>query len=603
MAEETDRFKIPYPSRGATNYFDVYQSGMEAIDAAVFASFSERNTVVHGGGTITWSLVGSNYEFTFSDSISYQTPTFGQSQSAIGANVEVPPAHFVYADISRGSTSSSTSLVFVASTQVPVDNVSTVLAWHNPSTNELLFVTGLLLTLGGSTTTGIYPVSGGGGGGDTATPFVVDSTGATSYTTVQSGIDAAYTAYGTSSNDQVVIVRPGTYAENLTIKPGVAVVGLSEYVPVTPPSSSLPSPAPSTIIVGEHIVDETLGAISSSFSNVEFQSPTVGHLPAPTIIQYGTGAGAILSGTISFHNCLFDQTFASGFDEKVFLTDAVTTASAEHTIIFASCRFNIVSQTAIDNIDIASGNNVALFLKDCFLQQAGGFHNAFIKTSGANSSIVCNGVFAQNLSFKLDNTGAGIGSLAIERSEIEAGYGDDGVYSADAQNPVSVDDSCVEVDGADYVFSTAMKLNLGLASFRGFTIDVYDPVAVNFVYDHPKLHRGAHQGATQYINVAGPTDINTHVVAVDVATNSVGGSITIEMPAAESLEGAFIVVRDADGVANSHNIIVNGALNSATGTGSTDTISKSRQVITYVSMDVSGGLGTTWRWVRCGAIK
>ena len=453
--------------------------------------------------------------------------------------------------------------------------------------------------------TGTDTALGGGGGGDTATPFVVDATGATSYTTVQSGIDAAYTAYGTSSNDQVVIVRPGTYAENLTIKPGVAVVGLSEYVPVTPPSSSLPSPAPSTIIVGEHIVDETLGAISSSFSNVELRSPSSGHLPTPTIIQYGTGAGASSAGTISFYNCLFDQAPASAFDEKIFLTDATTTTAAEHTIIFASCRFNIVSQTAIDNIDIASGNNVALFLKDCFLQQAGGVHNAFIKTSGANSSIVCNGVFAQNLSFKLDNTGAGtgIGSLAIERSEIETGYGDDGVLSADIQNAVSVDDSCIEVAGAQFVFSSPMKLNLGLASFRGFTIDVYKPAAVNFVYDHPKLHRGAHQGATLYVNASpGPTSVSTHIAAIDVATNA--GPTSVQMPAAEALQGAFIVVRDRDGAATPSNpITVLGALNSATGSGTPDEVSKGRQVVTYISMDISGGLGTTWRWVRCGAIK
>lgn len=159
MAEETDRFKIPYPSRGATNYFDVYQSGMEAIDVAIFSSFSERNTVIHGGGLVTWALAGPSYELTFSEPISYQTPTFGQSQTALAATVDVPPAHFVYADISRGSTSSSTSVVFSASTQVPVDNAASVLAWHNPETHELVFVTGLVLPVGGSSAVGIQPAS------------------------------------------------------------------------------------------------------------------------------------------------------------------------------------------------------------------------------------------------------------------------------------------------------------------------------------------------------------------------------------------------------------------------------------------------------------
>jgi hypothetical protein len=446
-------------------------------------------------------------------------------------------------------------------------------------------------------------LGGGGGGGDTATPFVVDATGATSYPTVQLGIDAANVAYSASGNDQVVIVRPGTYTENLVIKPGVAVVGLSEYSPETPPSSALPSPAPSTVIVGEHVVDETLGLISASFSNVELQSPPVGSLPIPTLIQYGTGFGAFLAGTISFYNCLFDQTPAAfSFDEKIFLTDATTTAGAQHTIIFSSCRLKIGSPNPIDNIDIDSGNNVALILKDCSVEQKGGAHNAFIKTSGQNSSIVCNGVFAQNLSFKLQNTGAGVGSLAIERSEIVAGFGVDAVDSADIQNSVTVDDSCVEVSGAGYVFSTPMKLNLGMASFRGFTTDVYKPSAINFAYDHPKLHRGAHQGATQYVNVSpGPTDINTHVVAVDVATNV--GPTAVQMPNADALQGAFIVVRDADGAANVNNIAVLGALDSSTGAGTPDLVSKSGQVVTYVSMDLSAGLGTGWIWVRCGAVK
>jgi hypothetical protein len=436
----------------------------------------------------------------------------------------------------------------------------------------------------------------GGGGGDTATPFVVDATGATSYTTVQSAINAATTAYGTSGNDQVVLVRPGTYTENLTIKPGVAVVGLAEY---SAGSITMLTPAPSTVIVGEHIVDDS-GAIRASFSNVAFRSPAAGVLATPTLIQYGTGAGTTSPGALSFYNCLFDQPAAIGYDEKLLLASSASTAGAGHMILFSECSINLSSPTTITNIDVSGGPFFGLLLNNCSVSETGSTRNARVRTDGA-VSVLCSALHAHNLVFELDSTSPNA-SVQIERSEISTGYGDAFVYSASNKNEVTVDDSCVVVDGAAYVFEDVL-LTLGMAAFSGFGKDVYDPGASNFVYEHPKLHRAAHQGATAFINAAGPTLISTNVAAVDVDTKVGAVPLQIELPDPEALQGAMIVVRDGGNNANANNIIVSNALDHVTGIGSPDRITQKSQVVTYISMDISGGLGTGWMWVRSGAIK
>jgi hypothetical protein len=259
MAEETSRMKIPYPSQGQANYYEVFKSGMDAIDADVFALWSKINAIFHGGGAITWSLNGSDYEFTYGDAIVCQIPSSGTAQSIAPTTIVIPPSHFGILDAAFGATSAG-SLFGSVATQVSVDPSSSAFCWHNPTTHELVFSTGLVIALGG-TATGIQPQGGGGGGSITVTDgtttvtpattltftdgaavvtdagggnaevqiqlttkFVVSADGSTFYSSIQSAIDDAYSEYGTSGKDQVVFVRSGTYTETLVLHDGVALV-------------------------------------------------------------------------------------------------------------------------------------------------------------------------------------------------------------------------------------------------------------------------------------------------------------------------------------------------------------------------------------------
>lgn len=214
MADETPRFGIPYPSRGQADYFSVYQSGMNTIDSIVFAEWAARNSVLHGGGSMTWDLVGSDYEFAHADSISFQTPAFGSAQSIAASTTVVAPAHFLIVDVARGASSGSSSLVFYAATQVPVDNASTVVAWHNPTTHELVFQTGLVIALGG-TATGIQPQGGGGGGSISVTDGSTTVNPATTVTVV-GGVVANLGGGNAEINIPALSVTDGTVTVNPT---------------------------------------------------------------------------------------------------------------------------------------------------------------------------------------------------------------------------------------------------------------------------------------------------------------------------------------------------------------------------------------------------
>lgn len=168
MANETPRMKITYPAIGEANYFDNYQAGMNDIDAGIFAAWSAINTIASGGGTLTWDLVGSDYTLTWTSLIAFHTPAFGSTQSIASGSVIIPQGLSIYTDIAFGATAGSTALTFTVASQLPVDTASLAFAWHNPTTNQLHFATGLVIALGGSAT-GVQPQGGGGGGSITVT--------------------------------------------------------------------------------------------------------------------------------------------------------------------------------------------------------------------------------------------------------------------------------------------------------------------------------------------------------------------------------------------------------------------------------------------------
>lgn len=148
MTTETNRLRIPYPSDGQDPYYPAFDAMVRSIDAIGFSDVSSRNTLFYGGGTVTWHLDAT---LTFELPINFIEPTYGQRQ-ALEAPVDpiaIPPGHFLYTELSRGSTSPVDLEFFVASGLAPNINAA-VMAWHNPSDNTLIWRSGSRQVLGES---------------------------------------------------------------------------------------------------------------------------------------------------------------------------------------------------------------------------------------------------------------------------------------------------------------------------------------------------------------------------------------------------------------------------------------------------------------------
>lgn len=445
----------------------------------------------------------------------------------------------------------------------------------------------------------------GSGADTTVTPYVVDAGGSTTYSTVQSAIDAAHTEFTSTTRTQVVYVRPATYLENLTFKPGVAVVGLAEYSPGVPDASTTPA----TSIKGEHVITEALGAINGSARNISFLMPGAPVNSPATLIQYGTGGAPAAKGSFQFTNCEFNQ-IAGTFDEAVLRTDA--TSALNDAILFAECAFKVNTPNPTTAFHFASGSvsassPVSVVFDRSNLASSRQFaptrlHDAIISLVSGHVRVEVDGCLLHGTTFTMPVAGTGV--AVFEGVQIDAYESGKAVLdSSNVGNIVILDDSTLKATGSPaHILSGPMNLQLGMVALTGFTTDSYDPAQVTLNTGHARLHRGAHQGETLYVNTSpGPTNIPTHVVGVNVGTSA--GVISIQMPDAEELQGAFIVVRDADNQANSSNITVLGAVDSGTGGGTQDVISKQGQVVTYVSMNVGTPPTNNWMWVRSGAVK
>ena len=140
MTVETRRLRIPYPSDGQDPYYPAFEAMVKAIDAVAFSDVSNRNTLFYGGGDVTWQFDAT---LTFSEPIVFVEPTYGQVQvmGPPASPISIPSGHFLFTDLSRGNTS-SVDLEPLVSSAVPTNINSTILAWHNPSDNTLIWRSG-----------------------------------------------------------------------------------------------------------------------------------------------------------------------------------------------------------------------------------------------------------------------------------------------------------------------------------------------------------------------------------------------------------------------------------------------------------------------------
>lgn len=155
MAEETPRFKIPYPSNHEQPFYTPFEAGFLASDALHFAHFEQGNIQIFGGGTIGWN---SSAEFSFSADIVFSSPTFGQQETWDSGEspITIPSGNFLVASVTRGTTTSvaltksgGTPTIIVTSS-VPISAQSVVLAYHEPNSGDLILFNGIRIAQGGS---------------------------------------------------------------------------------------------------------------------------------------------------------------------------------------------------------------------------------------------------------------------------------------------------------------------------------------------------------------------------------------------------------------------------------------------------------------------
>jgi hypothetical protein len=624
MAEETSRMKIPYPSQGQANYYEVFKSGMDAIDADVFALWSKINAIFHGGGAITWSLNGSDYEFTYGDAIVCQIPSSGTAQSIAPATIVIPPSHFGILDAAFGATSAG-SLFGSVATQVSVDPSSSAFCWHNPTTHELVFSTGLVLALG-DTATGIQPQGGGGGsisvtdgtttvtpattltftdgaavvtdagGGDAevqiqlTTNFVVSADGSTFYSDIQSAIDDAYSEYGTSGKDQVVFVRSGTYTETLTFKNGVALV--AEASPQTmdakedePYSQNRTSPT-AVIVEGQvHTFEPVGGRIRCTIRGIVFSS-AVGSSDAMFDLA---DTSAAIGNKVSFVDCFFFSDSSGAIWEQ----NAQGTDSVE--VSFYGCKFAWHGGTG--NYEpmfyFGSDGTAQLYLfTDC---------EFFARHSG-------------KMIFRSDG-GAGAGEVKITRCKFDKVDLDDGGLEPSINADLSLTDvvmqqpdrRCVTWGGSGTVYTYGCCTLEVANSYPA--IEAQGPIICSSIFTVPWVFTGetkqvassypsvsnyvmsyrAVEGTTYQASGVGVVDLQAYFeqggTITNVSWDTVGsaGTRRVELHDAAYTQGMYFTVWDNNNNANNRNITVTSPATAGGVTGPHTVVANANGSLTFVA--------------------
>lgn len=618
MAKETPRLKITYPALGESNYFDNYQAGMNDIDAGIFAAWSAINTIVSGGGTVTWDLVGSDYTLTWTSAIAFHTPAFGSTQSVASDSIIIPQGLLIYTDLSFGATVGSTALTFTVASQSPVDTASNVFAWHNPTTNQLHFATGLVLALG-DTATGVQPQGGGGGsvsvtdgtttvnpttaidftagavvtdgGGGTAevlipltTKFVVSLAGDTNYSTIQSAINAANTAVIATGRHQVVYIRPGSYTENLTIREGLKIVGQANPQSKEIRSAYTQNPAAYVRVTGNHTFAATRAVVA--FHGISFVSNNV----AAHLFTYLDNGGAT-HNTIQFYDCSLSF-YSPDANKSLFSDDSPDTDNTRY--YFERCLFRYT-----DGL-VASGYPML------FIGNTVDFVECEFDTKGYGATIYLD----QNAGLSVQAT---FTRCILTVCEVASGfyYGSAGIVTYSGTTHTGPDRFCIDQDaGGDVVISNSTCISSsGYPVARGNAVGTFyydrssfapqSPISQNYPTSEAvsKISYDQVEGSYVLVSSSGTTDLTGRydITTVSVDTSSAGATVTIDLPDASKTLGTMFTVYDASGSAGAHNIDVVSTITAGGTVGPHTSIVHNGGSLTFVATRDASSNDYVWR--------
>jgi hypothetical protein len=126
----TNKMLWPYPSKDADPWFDGFESMTGAMDASGYASREDRNILISGGGTV--SFTAASGLLTWSGAIVFMSPITGFKMTLGAASAVLVDGAVLYVNVTRSPTGNVSLSPLVAS-QVPNTDSAMLVAIRNGS--------------------------------------------------------------------------------------------------------------------------------------------------------------------------------------------------------------------------------------------------------------------------------------------------------------------------------------------------------------------------------------------------------------------------------------------------------------------------------------
>lgn len=97
----TPRIKIPYPSSNKDNWYNDFVSMINAVDSSLYASREDRNLILMGGGTISFSISGDVGTLTWDDTIEILSASTGFIWEIPADSIELNDNELFYVTLTR----------------------------------------------------------------------------------------------------------------------------------------------------------------------------------------------------------------------------------------------------------------------------------------------------------------------------------------------------------------------------------------------------------------------------------------------------------------------------------------------------------------------
>lgn len=224
------------------------------------------------------------------------------------------------------------------------------------------------------------------GSGDTVTvdnlrdlsPYVVDPTaGDSEYTTIASAISQAVTDGATNTNRAVIYVKPGTYNEDLTLSPGIDLVGVAGR---NASKDDLTADASSGIDLlvqlDGGIIGPATGSASVSYFSINPDTDIF-------CVDGTTGITHVYSCNMYNNRTTQGAVYASGGNVFCYKCYMVTAFPSAYTVFMD----NASSKVILDQCCAGNSSNGTLQISNGTLDMYGGIYQAGIALSGGVANV------------------------------------------------------------------------------------------------------------------------------------------------------------------------------------------------------------------------